>query len=90
MSSATESKGVTRQQVASLLTNVKMTGRKLTSRMVVYGVEGVGKTSFPEGASNPHFLRSRVSFLNSLKVALLYHRSRVLPHQEARQFKYTQ
>ena len=59
MSSATESKGVTRQQVASLLTNVKMTGRKLPTRMVDSGLEGVGKTSFPVGASNPLFLMSR-------------------------------
>ena len=59
MSSATESKGVTREEVTNLLNSVKMTGRNLPSRMVVYGPEGVGKTSYPVWATNPQFLMSR-------------------------------
>lgn len=57
MSTATQP--VTRQQVTDLLKTVKMTGRQLPSRVVVYGVEGSGKTSFPSSAPSPLYLMSR-------------------------------
>jgi hypothetical protein len=50
---------VTREQVVDLLQGVKMTGRKLPSRMVVYGVEGSGKTSFQAFSQSPLYLMSR-------------------------------
>src|SRR3954469_20593685 len=41
------------------LSDTVTTGNKLPSRVVLHGVEGVGKTSFAAAAPKPYFLMAR-------------------------------